>query len=129
MQDWNYESNGCMEITVELSNVKYPKPEHLYGYWEENKNSLLTYMELVHLGVKGTVRDAAGNPVAATITVEGINHAVKTNPSDGTYYRLLLPGTYKITAKREGDVVPRSQTVVVPKGQKPYEAVIVDFTF
>lgn len=64
MQDWNYESVGCMEITIEISDIKYPPGKFFFFvislnnfigsdlniYWEENKEALITYMEQVHLG-------------------------------------------------------------------------------
>jgi carboxypeptidase D len=126
MQDWNYESNSCMEITIELSDWKYPPADKLPSYWEENHESLLAFIELVHTGMKGTVKDAAGNPLAAVIEVEGINHPYKTIPLSGTYYRLLAPGTYTVTASSAG-YKKASKQVTISAKQRPYEAVIVDF--
>lgn len=47
MQDWNYEKVGCMEITIELSEIKYPNAAYLPAYWAQNKNALLAYLEQV----------------------------------------------------------------------------------
>lgn len=57
----------------------------------------------IHIGVRGFVRAAKdGAPLAdAVITVAGINHNVSTMRF-GDYYRLLLPGTYNITAVAPG---------------------------
>nr|CAD7573487.1 unnamed protein product [Timema californicum] len=38
MQDYNYVWHGCMELTLELSCCKYPPPEELPDFWEENRN-------------------------------------------------------------------------------------------
>lgn len=56
MQDYNYFHSNCLEITLELSCCKYPPHESLTDYWKQNKESLLLYMEKVHMGIKGHYR-------------------------------------------------------------------------
>lgn len=48
MQDYNYVYTSCMEITLEISCCKYPKAEKLPEYWQENRDSLMKYMEQVN---------------------------------------------------------------------------------
>ncbi|KAL2096139.1 hypothetical protein ACEWY4_008287 [Coilia grayii] len=119
MQDWNYMNTNCFEVTIELGCVKYPRPSELRNYWEQNRRALLQYMHQVHKGVKGMVidlKDGTGIP-NATISVEGINHPVRTY-KDGDYWRLLVPGAYNITASAQG-YSPVRVTVSVPeKGAK-----------
>jgi len=57
MQDWNYEALGCMELTLEVSNTKYPQVDSLDSYWIENLPAMLAYLEQVHTGLVGTVED------------------------------------------------------------------------
>ena len=47
MQDYNYLHSNCFEITVELSCCKYPLASQLATEWDNNRESLLAYMEMV----------------------------------------------------------------------------------
>jgi len=126
MQDWNYLYNGVMEITVELSEDKYPPARDLAAYWDQNRESMLAYMELVNqIGVRGVVVDAAtGAPLDATIIVEEINHPVKTDPANGDYYRLLAAGSYTVKASAVG-YNSQSTSIVIPAGQT--EPIVYNF--
>lgn len=53
MQDFNYIYSNCFEITIELSCCKFPSPSVLTSEWENNRESMLTYIESVHMGIKG----------------------------------------------------------------------------
>jgi len=47
MQDFNYVNSNCFEITLELSCCKYPNTSKLEEEWNNNKEALLSYMEMV----------------------------------------------------------------------------------
>jgi carboxypeptidase D len=114
MQDWNYRYLGCKEVTLELSNIKKPAQSGLPGYWENNRESMLSYMEAVHIGVRGLVTDAqTGDPVYAQVSVDGNSQRVYTDPDVGDFHRMLLPGTYNITIAAEGYREARIEGVVV----------------
>ena len=64
-------------------------------------------------GVKGTVTDDQGAPVAAAVVqVAGIEHNVTTT-AGGEFWRLLTPGTYTLAVSAPGHEDSAAQTVVV----------------
>jgi hypothetical protein len=103
MQDWNYHFMGNNEVTLELSNVGQPPASQIPAFWDDNRESMLAYIETCLIGVRGLVTDAAGGqPLAASITVVGRDHLVYTDPDVGDYARMLLPGRYSLTFEAEG---------------------------
>uniref|UniRef100_A0A8B9FR18 Peptidase M14 domain-containing protein n=1 Tax=Amazona collaria TaxID=241587 RepID=A0A8B9FR18_9PSIT len=79
MNDFSYLHTNCLELSIYLGCDKFPHESELQQEWENNKESLLTFMEQVHRGIKGLVTDQQGEPIAnATIVVGGINHNIRT---------------------------------------------------
>ncbi|RLV76305.1 hypothetical protein DV515_00017109 [Chloebia gouldiae] len=128
MNDFSYLHTNCLELSIYLGCDKFPHESELQQEWENNKESLLTFMEQIHRGIKGVVTDQQGEPIAnATIVVGGINHNVRTGrdcgvlaghwqhgpqptpppapysaASGGDYWRILNPGEYRVSARAEG---------------------------
>ncbi|XP_004706949.2 carboxypeptidase D, partial [Echinops telfairi] len=125
MQDYNYVWANCFEITLELSCCKYPPASQLRQEWENNRESLITLIEKVHIGVKGFVKDSVtGSGLEnATISVAGINHNITTGRF-GDFHRLLVPGTYNLTAVLTGYMPLTFHNVAV----KEETAIEVNFT-
>ncbi|XP_036294699.1 carboxypeptidase N catalytic chain [Pipistrellus kuhlii] len=116
MQDFNYLHTNCFEITLELSCDKFPRQEELPREWLGNREALIQFLEQVHQGIKGMVLDENNNYLPnAVISVSGINHDV-TPGAHGDYFRLLLPGTYTVTATAPG-CDPKTVSVVVGPGE------------
>uniref|UniRef100_A0ABM5EPG2 Adipocyte enhancer-binding protein 1 isoform X1 n=1 Tax=Pogona vitticeps TaxID=103695 RepID=A0ABM5EPG2_9SAUR len=102
MNDFSYLHTNCLELSIYPGCDKFPHESELPKEWENNKESLLTFMEQIHRGIKGVVTDQQGEAVAnASISVVGINHDVLT-ASGGDYWRILNPGEYRVIAKAEG---------------------------
>ncbi|XP_070761493.1 carboxypeptidase D [Enoplosus armatus] len=125
MQDYNYLYGNCLEITMELSCCKYPFATELHKEWELNRESLLAYIEKVHIGVRGYVKEAINGAALSNVSIEvvGIRHNLTTGKY-GDYYRLLLPGTYNITAVAPGYTSMTVHSVQVMEGK----AIELNFT-
>eukprot|EP00049_Salpingoeca_infusionum_P018539 m.357709 g.357709 ORF g.357709 m.357709 type:complete len:1510 (+) comp17907_c0_seq1:171-4700(+) len=103
MQDWNYLHSNCFEITVELSCCKFPEASTLPTFWLDNRPALYNFMEKVHTGIYGQVSDAEdGTPLrAVNVTLQDRSSVIQTT-SYGSYWRLLVPGTYTVQFKAMG---------------------------
>lgn len=108
MNDFSYLHTNCFEVTVELSCDKFPHASELPVEWENNKESLLLYMEQVsyflfpywyqcsvlcywltrwpvwllqvHRGIKGVIRDKDTKQgiANAIVKVEDLDHDIRS---------------------------------------------------
>uniref|UniRef100_A0A8D9DVC0 Carboxypeptidase M n=1 Tax=Cacopsylla melanoneura TaxID=428564 RepID=A0A8D9DVC0_9HEMI len=102
MQDFNYVWYGCMEVTLELSCCKYPSASELPKMWEENRLSLVKFLAEAHRGVQGFVTDDLGNPVEkASLKIKSRDVGFQTTKY-GEFWRILLPGIYKLEVYADG---------------------------
>lgn len=130
MQDFNYVWGQCLELTLELSCCKNPLEETLEEFWEENKVSLIEFIKQVHLGIKGQILNADGNPIEnAQVSIQGREniYAFETNKW-GEYYRLLLPGSYtlKVTVPGVGSIL---QNFELPNNEITFSAMKLNIYF
>ncbi|XP_031252078.1 carboxypeptidase SOL1 isoform X2 [Pistacia vera] len=105
MQDWNYIHGGCLELTLEISDDKWPNANELPTIWEYNKISMLNLVaSVVKNGVHGRIFSSdSGRPIPGSITIKGINYTVKAGRAFADYYRLLAPGKkYEVIASVPG---------------------------
>ena len=117
MQDWNYRFTGCIEMTIELYNTKFPAGSWIPTLWNNNRESMLSYLECVLRGVRGLVYDRkTGNPVWTKVLVQGNTQPVFTHPRVGNYHRLLLPGIYNLAFTVPGYIPYRVNGVEVVDG-------------
>uniref|UniRef100_A0A915B254 Peptidase M14 carboxypeptidase A domain-containing protein n=2 Tax=Parascaris univalens TaxID=6257 RepID=A0A915B254_PARUN len=96
MQDWQYVHTNCMEITIEMGCFKFPFNNMLSKLWDDHKFSLLAFMRFVHKGIKGFIFNSKGDPVKGAIFSLSEGKNISTT-ADGEFWRILLPGKYKVT--------------------------------
>ncbi|KAI7757424.1 hypothetical protein M8C21_016060 [Ambrosia artemisiifolia] len=124
MQDWNYIYGGCFELTLEISDNKWPPANELNTIWQYNKRSMLDLVaSLVKSGVHGRVFSSdCGEPLPASIAIKGINYTIKAGERFADYHRLLAPGhQYEVTAMMSGY---KTRTTTIKMGE---EAMQLDF--
>ena len=103
MQDWSYRYTRCNEVTIEIGDDKNPPSSQIPIDWNNNRDSMLAYIETCLIGIRGLVTDSSTSlPLAATVTVSGRDHDIYTDPDVGDYHRMLLPGTYTLTYEADG---------------------------
>ncbi len=103
IQDWSYYATDCIDVTIEVSNTKWPASAQLDGFWNDNRESLLHFIQAARYGVNGVVTGSdTGLPLDATVTVTGNAKSVHTDPTHGDYYKLLDTGTYELTFSATG---------------------------
>jgi len=101
-QDYSYVWAGTMEITVEMSCCKYPPAAELPGHWNDHRQPLVTFLGEAHRGVRGFVFDANGRPLEnVAMKIKGRDAPFQTT-KHGEYWRILLPGYYRIEAYKDG---------------------------
>ena len=105
LQDWSYDQTDCIDITCEVSNIKWPSASTLSGIWDDNRESLMHFCKAARYGINGVVTAAGtGQPLDAKITIVGNAQPVYTDPAHGDYYKLLDTGTYDVTVEAVGYV-------------------------
>ncbi|KAF0993224.1 hypothetical protein HZS_5724 [Henneguya salminicola] len=102
MQDYNYVQTNCFEITVEMSCISYLNSSTIPTLFKQNYPSLIAFIRQASRGIKGIVIDGENNSLSGVhISISDRKHDVKT-AKDGDFWRLILPGTYEISARLRG---------------------------
>jgi carboxypeptidase D len=130
MQDWNYVFRGCMELTIEVSQVKYPAASTLAGHWDDHREPMLAFTENVHLGIKGSILEkSTGMPITSGVSVDvfsadtgkPITRTRFVQNEHGNYFIPLLPGTYELVVASDGGA-RNSQMINVEESHSQMQA-------
>jgi carboxypeptidase D len=117
MQDWSYRWHGADHVTIELGTTKTPPYSQMPTFWNDNRESMLAYIEASLVGVRGIVTDAgSGQPLAATVAVAGRSYPAYTDSDVGDYHRLVLPGSYEMNFQAPGHDTVTAESVTVAAG-------------
>ena len=105
MQDWSCYYRNAIHATVELSNAKYPSASSLVGYWNENKEAMIKFLEAALMGIHLQV---FGPTDGIKVEVAGLRPLTyKTS----TIHRTTLAGQQTITISAQGF---KTTTITLP---------------
>ena len=104
LQDYGLWFKQCFGVTIELSCDKYPEASMLKQFWDDNVNSLITYMQQIHTGVKGIVYYAETNTSLSGVMVriKGREMFEFETTQDGEFWVILNPGSYVVEFIKNG---------------------------
>jgi len=101
-QDYSYVWAGTMEVTIEMSCCKYPPAAELPTHWIQHRQALVKFLAESQRGVRGFVTDPTGRPLEnVAIKIKGRDAPFQTTKY-GEFWRILLPGYYRVEAYKEG---------------------------
>lgn len=93
MQDWSYVWYGDLQITVELSDAKWPSYSQIPSFYRSNKDSLIKYIELIHQGAGVEFSDKSASGSVNIVDANGRDLGTY-GFSNGEFYKVLEPGVY-----------------------------------
>jgi hypothetical protein len=117
MQDWSYVFHNDLQVTVELSDRKWPKYSDIPQFYKENRESMLVYAEAIHQGGGFKLSDKSAT---GTVKVQKIVGTSKVDKGSygfrgGEFYKVLPAGEYELTVKKNGTSRKSSFKISVKK--------------
>jgi predicted deacylase len=108
MQDWSYHWYNDLQVTVELSDDKWPNYNQIPQFYADNKASLLAYLKRVHQGAGFKL----SQDLSGTVEIQSSRGSLGSFPfSGGEFYKVLEEGAY--TFKIKAGAAERSVEVQV----------------
>ena len=97
--DWGYGCFGQLSYTAEVSNSS----SWVQDTFDRNRPGMNLYCSVAGEGIHGVVTDGlTGEPLEAAITISGSAIPCYTDAQNGDFHRVVLPGTYSVTAWANG---------------------------
>ena len=130
-QDWEYINTGCMFITVEANEAKWPPADRLPQLAAAHRPATLALLRQALGGVTGVIVDAGtGAPIPhAEVVVRGREVArTPVSGAGGEFFRTLLPGEYRLVASARG-YREAELAVSVPKPATPGDGGVAGVRF
>lgn len=107
MQDWSYYWYNDLQVTIELSDHKWPEYDQIPNFYEDNRESLIQYLRRVHQGAGfhfPETPDAKGKVEITKMKFwpQDKEMSLGSYPfADGEFYKVLPAGRYQFKVIRE----------------------------
>jgi hypothetical protein len=101
--DYAYFEWGMIDTIIECTTPKTPAVSDIRSFLKWHRIPSLKYLKKAIQGIHGVVTDQkTGQPLNATIEIQGKSIQTFTDPEVGDYHRVLMPGTYTLVASAAG---------------------------
>lgn len=114
MQDWSYYWHNDLQVTIELSDTKWPRYSEVARYWEENRTALIDFLGKVHQGIALKLNE---NEKFVSIEKDG-EHIGFFEVKNNEFHKVLPEGYYQITTLDQARNTLKSITHQVRKGNQ-----------
>ncbi len=116
MQDWAYVWHNDLQITVELSHVKWPDYSEIPGFYKDNRDSMIYFMKEVHRGAG--LKFSRAN-VTGTVEIKQTTPVMKSLGSfafkGSEFYKVMPEGDYTFAVTEKNSMAKKMINVRVEK--------------
>lgn len=104
MQDWSYHWHNDLQVTIELSQRKWPAYSQIPAFYEDNKESMFAFAKAVHQGAGFKLSSA----VEGRVRIYKIEGSKKIDKGSygfqrGEFYKVLPAGRYQFKVEAQGE--------------------------
>jgi hypothetical protein len=102
MQDWSYVFHNDLQLTIELSDDKWPNYSEIPAFYNKNKDSMIELIKVIHQGAGFAFTNKTLNAKGTVkiMTNDGVSIG-SFGFSNGEFYKVLTPGKYIFEIKSD----------------------------
>ncbi len=113
MQDWSYHWHNDLQVTIELSNTKWPSLSEIPKQYSLNRDAMIKYMGYIFSGAGFYFSDKSTNGTVKIRSKNSLNSNNEAYGFDrGEFYKILPPGEYIFEIKDNFNKIKTFHTVV-----------------
>lgn len=105
MQDWSYVWHNDLQVTIELSNKKWPSYREIPAFYDDNKESMTVFAKAIHQGAGFSFSDKS---VEGRVSISKLENGNMTDLGSygfrgGEFYKVLEEGVYSFAVSANGE--------------------------